>query len=88
VIEPNDNELPGQTNAANGRTRSTKIGLGVPDFDLGFRSLDDRYMHRRETPDAISPGPCTRALGVFVPLTGEHIFIEWYNLRRLPGSLR
>ena len=24
VIEPNDNELPGQTNAANGRTRSTR----------------------------------------------------------------
>jgi hypothetical protein len=24
VIEPNDNELPGHTNAANGRTRSTR----------------------------------------------------------------
>jgi len=28
VIEPNGNELPGQTNAANGRTRSTLASLG------------------------------------------------------------
>ena len=31
MIEPNDNELPGQTNAANGRTRSTRARASVPE---------------------------------------------------------
>jgi hypothetical protein len=38
VIEPDDNELPGHTNAANGRTRSTRVSRRfgtLPAFEVG-----------------------------------------------------